>query len=106
MEVIFILGLLVVFLIPQVLLMNKQRKRQQEIMRTQRSLTPGTRVVTASGVHGAVRAVHGDVVELEITPGVVTTWELLAVVRNLDAERAAAAPEENPGVGPGHPENS
>ncbi|KQB85464.1 preprotein translocase subunit YajC [Corynebacterium oculi] len=106
MEWIFIIGLLMVFLVPQMLLISKQRKRQQEIMNTQRSLTPGTRVVTASGIHGVVRAVQGDVVELEIAPGTVTTWELLAVVRNLDAENAAAAQGENQAEERDHPENS
>lgn len=103
MEFIVILGLLVVFLIPQILLLRKQRRRQQEILDTQRALTAGTRVVTASGMHGTVVRVEGDAVELEIAPGVVTTWELMAVVRNLDAEsRAAAAGERGE---QDHPEN-
>ncbi|KQB86496.1 preprotein translocase subunit YajC [Corynebacterium lowii] len=90
----FILGLLLVFLIPQILLVRKQRGRQQEILATQKSLATGDRVVTASGVHGTVVAVQGDQVELEIAPGMVTTWELLAVVRNLNAEQPAAAGED------------
>ncbi|WPF65200.1 MULTISPECIES: preprotein translocase subunit YajC [unclassified Corynebacterium] len=106
MEWIFIIGLLMVFLVPQMLLISKQRKRQQEIMNTQRSLTPGTRVVTASGVHGTVRAVQGDVVELELAPGMVTTWELLAVVRNLDEEQVAAAQADSQVTEREHPENS
>ncbi|MBC3185447.1 preprotein translocase subunit YajC [Corynebacterium sp. zg-331] len=103
MEWIFLIGLLLVFLVPQMLLVSKQRKRQQEIVNTQRSLGPGARVVTASGLHGTVRAVRGDRVELEIAPGTVTTWELPVVVRNLDAghsvepvAEAAAAQREQP----------
>jgi preprotein translocase subunit YajC len=70
--------LLVVFYF---LLIRPQRKRQQEHLRMQQSLTPGTRVMTTTGLFGTVTAVDDDEMVLEIAPGVETRWLKAAVGR-------------------------
>ncbi|RBQ14597.1 preprotein translocase subunit YajC [Spongiactinospora rosea] len=52
------------------LLIRPQRKRQQEQLRMQNSLVPGTRVVTTAGMFATVVALDDEDVILEIAPGV------------------------------------
>lgn len=63
------------------LLIRPQRKRQQEQLRMQASLTPGTRVMTTTGLYGTVVAVEDDEMVLEVAPGVETRWLKAAVGR-------------------------
>lgn len=63
------------------LLIRPQRKRQQEQVRMQSSLTPGTRVMTTTGLFGTVIAVEDDEMVLELAPGVETRWLKAAVGR-------------------------
>ncbi len=66
---------------------KKQALKAQEL---QASIVPGTRVMTTSGLHATVTAVDDTTIELEIAPGVYTTW-LRAAVREI----VVAAPEED-----------
>ena len=60
--------------------MRKQKRQVAEVKRMQDSLTvPGARVMTTSGLHGTVTAVADDTIELEIAPGLRTTWVRAAV---------------------------
>jgi preprotein translocase subunit YajC len=43
------------------------------------SLRPGDRVHTTSGLQATIVAIADDTVDLEIAPGVVTTWMKLAI---------------------------
>ncbi|MEU9889496.1 preprotein translocase subunit YajC [Sphaerisporangium sp. NPDC051011] len=56
------------------LLIRPQRKRQQEQVQMQSNLTPGTRVMTTTGLFATVSAVEDDDLILEIAPGVQTRW--------------------------------
>ncbi len=58
---------------------KKQALKAQEL---QESIVPGTRVMTTSGLHATVTAVADDTIELEISPGVYTTW-IRAAVREI-----------------------
>ena len=59
------------------------------------SLRPGDRVHTTSGPAGHHRRITDDTVDLEIAPGVVTTWMKLAIRDQIlpddDAEDGADA---------------
>jgi preprotein translocase subunit YajC len=55
---------------------KKQAIKAQEL---QESIVPGTRVMTTSGMHATVTAVADDTIELEISPGIYTTWVRAAV---------------------------
>jgi preprotein translocase YajC subunit len=63
------------------LIMRPQRKRQQDVQRTMNSLTPGTRVMTGSGLFGTVTAIGAKQAVLEIAPGVELTVLKQAVTR-------------------------
>lgn len=62
--------------------MRKQKRQAAETKRMQDSVVPGARIMTTSGLHGTVTAVADDTIELEIAPGVRTTW-IRAAVRDI-----------------------
>ncbi len=59
--------------------MKKQKRQAAQVRSMQDSLVPGSRVMTTSGLHGTVTAVADDTIELEIAPGMRTTWVRAAV---------------------------
>ncbi|WP_373868727.1 preprotein translocase subunit YajC [Microbispora amethystogenes] len=65
------------------LLIRPQRKRQQEQVQMQNSLTPGVRVMTTTGLFATVVALEDDDVVLELAPGVETRWVKGAIGRVL-----------------------
>jgi len=58
---------------------RRQKKAMQATIDLHESLTVGDRVHTTSGLQGTITDVSDDTVDLEIAPGVVTTWMKLAV---------------------------
>ncbi|MBV7281013.1 MULTISPECIES: preprotein translocase subunit YajC [unclassified Corynebacterium] len=92
MSTLFLLIILALFLLPAFLQMRTQRKRLNEIRQVQESLRPGDRVVTSAGLYATVRDRSENTVDLEIAEGVVSTFELIAVVRTLEAPGAESAP--------------
>ena len=58
---------------------RRQKKAMQATIDLHNSLRVGDRVHTTSGLEGEIRAINDDDVQLEIAPGVVTTWMKLAV---------------------------
>jgi preprotein translocase subunit YajC len=73
---------------------RRQKKAMQKTIDLQNSLQVGDRVHTTSGLQGEIKAITDDNVELEIAPGVVTTWMKLAVrdrIQDDDLDDDAAA---------------
>src|ERR1700746_888026 len=58
---------------------RRQRRAMQATIDLHESLRPGDRVHTSSGLEATILAITDDTVDLEIAPGVVTTWMKLAV---------------------------
>ena len=58
---------------------RRQKKAMQATIDLHESLTIGDRIHTTSGLQGTITDVNDDTVDLEIAPGVVTTWMKLAV---------------------------
>jgi preprotein translocase subunit YajC len=58
---------------------RRQRRAMQATIDLHESLRPGDRVHTSSGLEATIVAITDDTVDLEIAPGVVTTWMKLAV---------------------------
>lgn len=56
----------------------------------QDSLTPGTEVMTTSGLYGTIREINDKTVDLEISSGIVVTFvrQAIAEVRTPDVETA------------------
>ncbi|WIY00330.1 preprotein translocase subunit YajC [Amycolatopsis mongoliensis] len=72
--------LVLVLAVPLVMSTRKQKKQQAAQQDLQSSLAPGDRVMTTSGLYGTVADASGDnTIDIEIAPGVVTTWLRLAV---------------------------
>ena len=68
------------------LLIRPQRKRQLEMMATQRAVTLGDEVLLGAGIVGRVVGELDDYLELEIAPGVAMRVARQAVVRVLQPE--------------------
>jgi preprotein translocase subunit YajC len=58
---------------------RKQKKAMQATIDLHESLAIGDRVHTTSGLEGTITGITDDSVNLQIAPGVVTTWMKLAV---------------------------
>ncbi len=58
---------------------RRQRRAMQATIDLHDSLQPGDRVHTTSGMEATITAITDDTVDLEIAPGVVTTWMKLAI---------------------------
>jgi preprotein translocase subunit YajC len=58
---------------------RRQKKAMQATIDLHDSLAIGDRVHTTSGLQGTITGLTDDSVNLEIAPGVVTTWMKLAV---------------------------
>jgi preprotein translocase subunit YajC len=76
-----ILPLILLVVVFYFLLIRPQRKRQQEAIQMQNSLTPGTRVMTTTGLFATVIAVDNEDVILEVAPGIETRWVKAAIGR-------------------------
>ncbi|MGW3967111.1 preprotein translocase subunit YajC [Amycolatopsis sp. NPDC005003] len=98
--------LVLVLAVPLVMSTRKQKKQQAAQQELQSSLAPGDRVMTTSGLYGTVADATGDTtIDIEIAPGVVTTWLRLAVREKVEPvvetdEDSADEVEETPAEEP------
>ena len=58
---------------------RRQKKAMQATIDLHESLAVGDRINTTSGLRGTITGISDDSIDLEIAPGVVTTWMKLAV---------------------------
>lgn len=58
---------------------RRQQRAMQATIDLHDSLQPGERVHTTSGLEATIVAIADDTIDLEIAPGVVTTWMKLAI---------------------------
>jgi preprotein translocase subunit YajC len=58
---------------------RNKKKQAIKAKELQESILPGSTVMTTSGLHATVTAIGDDTIELEIAPGVYTTWVRAAV---------------------------
>lgn len=58
---------------------RRHRRAMQATIDLHDSLQPGERVHTTSGLEATIVAIADDTIDLEIAPGVVTTWMKLAI---------------------------
>ena len=80
--------IIVLFAVPLFLGSRKQKRAQQQQQEMQNSLSYGDRVMTTSGLYATVVRVADDAIELEIAPGVTTSW-LRAAVREKVSDPSA-----------------
>lgn len=82
--------------LPLILGSRRQKRAMAEAQRLQDSLTVGDRVMTTSGLQATVVSTSDErTVDLEIAPGVRTTWLRLAIREKLPDD----APADDDGSG-------
>jgi preprotein translocase subunit YajC len=79
MDLVVFLPLLVILGAFMFFASRRQKKAMQATIDLHNSLKVGDRVHTTSGLLGTITGITDDNVDLEIAPGVVTTWMKLAV---------------------------
>ncbi len=79
MDLVVFLPLLIVLGAFMFFASRRQKKAMQATIDLHSSLQIDDRVHTTSGLVGTIKGITDDEVELEIAPGVVTTWMKLAV---------------------------
>lgn len=83
-----------VLALPLFLNARRQKRAMADAQRLQNSLTDGDRVMTTSGLHGTVVGNADETtIELEIAPGVRTTW-LRAAIREKITDDGGEPTEE------------
>jgi preprotein translocase subunit YajC len=89
-----------VLALPLILSSRRQKRAMAEAQRLQSSLTEGDRVMTTSGLQGTVVGSADDTtIDLEIAPGVRTTW-LRAAIREKITEDDEPAATSSPLAAP------
>jgi preprotein translocase subunit YajC len=86
--------LLVLVAVPLFLSARKQKRAMQDMQQMQNSLGPGDRVMTTSGLYGTVVDTAEDTIDLEVAPGMVTTWVRAAVREKVNPTVDADTEEE------------
>ena len=79
MDLVVFLPLLIVLGAFMFFASRRQKKAMQATINLHNSLKIGDRVHTTSGLQATIAGVTDDTVDLEIAPGVVTTWMKLAI---------------------------
>jgi preprotein translocase subunit YajC len=107
MDLVIFLPLLIILGAFMFFASRRQKKAMQATIDLHNSLTVGDRIHTTSGLQGTITGIGDDTVDLEIAPGVVTTWMKLAVRERIvddigddtdvddDTDEDAYAPESN-----------
>lgn len=86
MELPILILLLLVFLVPTFLMTQREKKRANQVRAFQAQLKGGERVITVAGLHATVVQVKEETVDLEIAPGLVTTWDRRSIIRAAEDE--------------------
>ena len=94
-ELTFFLPLLIILGAFMFFASRRQRKAMQATIDLHESLRVGDRVHTTSGMQATITKITDDTVDLEIAPGVVTTWIKMAI-----RDKIAPETETLPVAGP------
>ena len=76
-----LLPLILIIAVGYLLIIRPARKRQRDLLAVQQQLSPGTSVMTTSGLYGTVREVTDGRIVLETSSGVRSTWARSAIAR-------------------------
>lgn len=75
----YLIILIALFALMWLFLIRPQRRRQLEQAAMQDLIEPGDEILTAGGIHGTVRELDGEIVQVEIAPGTVVRLDRRAV---------------------------
>jgi preprotein translocase subunit YajC len=73
---------------------RRQKRAMRATIDLHEALRIGDRVRTTSGLEATITAITDDTVDLEIAPGVVTTWMKLAIRDRIEPETAEAGADD------------
>lgn len=90
MDPLILLLFLAVLSLPLLLGARRQKRAQREAQDLQNSLEVGDRVMTTSGMHATIVRLDDDTLELEIAPGLHTTWVRAAIREKVVTETGEA----------------
>jgi preprotein translocase subunit YajC len=80
MDISFFLLILMIFIGLQMFFaLRRQRKAVRATIDLHESLAIGDRVHTTAGIEGTIHRITDENVDLEIAPGIITTWKKMAV---------------------------
>jgi preprotein translocase subunit YajC len=85
-QVITLLPMLVIVGVFMFFASRRQKRAMQSTIELHESLRIGDQVQTTSGLHGTIKRITDDTVDLEIAPGVLTTWVKLAIRDRIEPE--------------------
>lgn len=77
---------------------RRQKKAMQATIDLHESLRVGDRVNTTSGLEATIAGLTDDTVDLEIAPGVVTTWMKLAIRNRIEPDTDDAIDDDEMSV--------
>lgn len=89
----FLIIIVALFAVFYFVMIRPQRNRQRKVQQMQNQVGPGSRIRTTAGMYATVRAVEGDDVVLELSPGVEARFmrrAIMDVVSDGDAPATAA----------------
>jgi preprotein translocase subunit YajC len=86
MDLVIFLPLIIIMGLFMFFASRRQKKAMQATIDLQESLQVGDRIHTTSGMEATIAGLGDDTVDLEIAPGVVTTWMKLAVREKVGPE--------------------
>lgn len=100
-SIILLILILLVVMTPTFIMQRKQRRYLDTIRQLQENLMIDDVIITTAGLRATIRGITDTTVELETSPGAVSTWEKHVVIKNLTQEKKAqpaveAAPEQQP----------
>jgi preprotein translocase subunit YajC len=90
-QLILLLALVVIFGAFMYIASRRQRRAMQATIDLHESLQVGDRVHTTAGLEATIAGITDDTVDLEIAPGVVTTWMKLAIRDRIEPDDGDAA---------------
>ncbi len=91
MEIVSLLPLIIILGAFMFFASRRQRKAMQATIDLHDSLQVGDRVHTTSGLQATIIGLSDDTVDLQIAPGVVTTWMKLAIRDKIEPEIETAS---------------
>ena len=93
--------ILILFLALPIMQIVRQNKSMKRIQDFRSQLQPGMAVETAGGLHGRVVAVRGDVLDLQIAPGVVVEWAVKGILGPVPQQESPSTTESAAGESQG-----
>ena len=93
--------ILILFLALPIMQIVRQNKSMKRIQDFRSQLQPGMAVETAGGLHGRVVAVRGDVLDLQIAPGVVVEWAVKGILGPVAQQESPSTTESAAGESQG-----